>query len=159
APAPGPTLLPDPVAVAFDGGGNAYVLDQRRARILVFNRTTGTLVRTIGAQGSGPGKLLAPSALAIDQAGVISVADTGNDRIARFTLAGGPLAPITDTGAVRGIAVTPDGGKIYVVDSASKISAFSSSGEPLDEFGGRGRTLGKLESPGQIALDGGGNLW
>src|SRR4029079_9438541 len=105
APAPGPTLLPAPVAVAFDAGGNAYVLDQRRARILVFNRTTGTLVRTIGAQGSGPGKLLAPSALAIDQTGVISVADTGNDRIARFTLGGAPVAPITEAGAVRGIAV------------------------------------------------------
>jgi hypothetical protein len=159
APAPGPTLLPDPVAVAFDGSGNAYVLDQRRARILVFNRTTGTLQRTIGTQGSGPGKLLAPSALAIDQAGVISVADTGNGRIARFTLGGAPLAPITDTGAVRGIAVTPDGGRIYVTDSASKISVFSPGGELLDEFGGRGRTLGKLEAPAQIALDAGGNLW
>jgi DNA-binding beta-propeller fold protein YncE len=159
APAPGPTLLPKPVAVAFDGGGNAYVLDQRRARILVFNRTTGTLARTIGAQGSGPGKMLDPSALAIDQGGVISVADTGNRRIARFTLAGGALPPITDTAAVRGIAVTPDGGRIYTVDSASKITVWGPSGELLDEFGGRGRTLGKLESPGQIALDAGGNLW
>jgi DNA-binding beta-propeller fold protein YncE len=159
APAPGPTLLPDPVAVAFDPGGNAYVLDQRRARILVFNRTTGTLVRTIGTKGSGPGAMLAPSALAIDQTGVISVADSGNGRIERFTLGGGPLAPITGTGTVRGIAVTPDGAKIYAVDSASKISAYSPAGELLDEFGGRGRTLGKLEAPGQIALDGGGNLW
>jgi hypothetical protein len=30
SPAPGPTLLPDPVAVAFDAAGLAYVLDQRR---------------------------------------------------------------------------------------------------------------------------------
>jgi DNA-binding beta-propeller fold protein YncE len=159
APAPGPTLLPAPVAVAFDGGGNAYVLDQRRARILVFGRATGTLQRTIGVPGSGPGGLLAPSALAIDQAGVISVADTGNRRVARFTLAGGPLPPIVSTGAVRGIAVTPDGGRIYTTDSASKISVWSPGGELLDEFGGRGRALGKLEAPGQIALDAGGNLW
>ena len=36
APAPGPTLLPDPVAVAFDAAGLVYVLDQRalaRARL------------------------------------------------------------------------------------------------------------------------------
>jgi tripartite motif-containing protein 71 len=159
APAPGPTLLPDPVAVAFDGGGNAYVLDQRRARILVFSRATGALVRSIGAQGSGPGKLLAPSALAIDQAGVISVADAGNQRIARFTVGGAPLAPIVSAGPVRGIAVTPDGGRLYTVDSQSKITVWSSAGELLDEFGGRGRTLGKLEAPGQITLDAGGNLW
>jgi tripartite motif-containing protein 71 len=159
APAPGPTLLPAPVAVAFDGGGNAYVLDQRRARILVFSRATGALVRTIGAQGSGPGKLLAPSALAIDQAGTISVADTGNRRVARFTLAGAPLPPIVSTGAVRGVAVTPDGGKVYTADSAAKIAVYSPGGELLDEFGGRGRAVGKLEAPGQIALDAGGNLW
>jgi tripartite motif-containing protein 71 len=159
SPAPGPTLLPDPVGVAFDGGGNAYVLDQRRARILVFGRTTGTLQRTIAAKGSGPGRLLAPSALAIDQSGVISVADTGNRRVARFTLAGGWLGAIEDTDAVRGIAVTPDGGKIYTTDSTSRIAAWSSSGELLDEFGGRGRALGKLDAPAQIALDAAGNLW
>jgi tripartite motif-containing protein 71 len=159
APAPGPTLLPDPVAVAFDGAGNAYVLDQRRARILVFSRATGALVRSIGAQGSGPGRLLSPSAIAIDGTGTISVADTGNGRVARFTLAGAPLPPIGSSGAVRGIAVTPDGSRIYTTDSAGKIGVWSAAGELLDEFGGRGRALGKLEAPGQIALDGAGRLW
>jgi tripartite motif-containing protein 71 len=159
APAPGPTLLPKPVAVAFDGGGNAYVLDQRRARILVFARASGQLVRTIGSQGPGAGQMLSPSALAIDQGGTISVADTGNKRVARFTLGGAPLPPIGDTGSVRGIAVTPDGGRIYTADSASRIVVWSPGGELLDEFGGRGRTLGKLDAPGQIALDPAGNLW
>src|SRR3954471_22097346 len=159
APAPGPTLLPDPVAVAFDGAGNAYVVDQRRARILVFSRATGALVRSIGAQGSGPGKLLDPSALAIDGSGVISVADTGNRRIARFTLGGAALQPLVDAGTVRGIALTPDGGRIYTTDSASKIVVWGPGGDLLDEFGGRGRALGKLEAPGQIALDAAGRLW
>ena len=40
-------------------------------------------------RAAGPGRLLDPSALAIDQGGTISVADTGNHRVARFTLAGG----------------------------------------------------------------------
>jgi len=87
------------------------------------------------------------------------VADTGNERIARFTLAGAPLPPIGSAGAVRGIAVSPDGGKIYTTDAASKIAVWSPAGELLDEFGGRGRALGKLEAPGQIALDGAGRLW
>ena len=148
-----------PVAVAFDGGGNAYVLDQRRARILVFSRTTGTLARTIGAPGSGPGKLLSPSAIAIDPTGAITVADTGNRRLARFTLAGAPLPPITSTGAVRGVAVTPDGARIYTTNTEAKIQVYSPAGELLDDFGGKGRTLGKLDAPAQIALDAGGNLW
>ena len=41
SPAPGPTILPQPVAVAFDAAGNAYVLDRRRSRIIVFGRATG----------------------------------------------------------------------------------------------------------------------
>jgi tripartite motif-containing protein 71 len=159
SPAPGPTLLPRPVAVAFDTAGNAYVLDQRRSRIAVFERTSGRLVRTIGAPGRGPGRLQAPSALAIDGSGVISVADTGNRRIARFGVAGDWLGEVDDAGAVRGVAVTPDGARIYTTDSASLIRAWSPGGELLDEFGGRGRGLGKLDAPGQIALDAAGNLW
>jgi tripartite motif-containing protein 71 len=57
------------------------------------------------------------------------------------------------------VAVTPDGGRIYTTDSASLIRAWSPGGDLLDEFGGRGRGLGKLAAPGQITLDTGGNLW
>ena len=55
SPNPGPTILPRPVAVAFDVPGNAYVLDQRRAVIVVFSRATGQPVRTIALAGLRPG--------------------------------------------------------------------------------------------------------
>jgi len=159
SPAPGPTLLPRPVAVAFDTAGNAYVLDQRRGRIAVFERASGRLVRTIGAPGRGPGRLQSPSALAIDINNVISVADTGNRRVARFGVGGNYLGAVDDAGAVRGVAVTPDGARIYTTDSASLIRAWSPGGELLAEFGGRGTKLGKLDAPAQIALDAAGNVW
>jgi sugar lactone lactonase YvrE len=159
SPAPGPTILPRPVAVAFDSGGNAYVLDGRRSRIVVFSRATGLPVRSIGSPGSGPGQLLDPSALAIDAGGNISVADSGNERIARFTSAGGYLGSTTGVDDVRGIAVTPDGQRTYVTTSAGRIDVYDPSGSMLDEFAGRGNKLGKLEAPGQIAIDGAGNLW
>src|SRR5688572_21470910 len=95
SPSPGPTILRRPVAVAFDAAGDAYILDQRRARIHVFARSTGLPARTIGSIGSGPGQLLDPSAIAIDAQGVISVADTGNRRIARFTTSGDYLGAWT----------------------------------------------------------------
>ncbi len=156
--APGPTILRNPVAVAFDVAGNGYVLDKRRARILVFSRTTGLLVRTIGSQGSGPGKLLDPSALAITPGGTISVADTGNERVARFTIAGEYLGARTDVGPVVGIAVTPDGSRTYINDKRY-IRVLDANGEAITEFGGLGNKLGKLAAPAQIALDGAGNLW
>jgi sugar lactone lactonase YvrE len=159
SPAPGPTLLPRPVAVAFDAAGNAYVLDQRRGRILAFDRSSGGVARTIGTWGSGPGEMLAPSALSIDASGTIWVADTGNGRVVRFALGGDYLGAITGVGSPRGIAVTPDGTRIYLAASNNRIGVWDPSGAQIDEFGGTGTTLGKLQSPGQMTLDAAGNLW
>jgi tripartite motif-containing protein 71 len=159
SPAPGPTILPDPVAVAFDAGGNAYVLDHRRSRIVVFSRATGLPVRTIASPGSGPGQLLNPSALTIDAGGTLVVADSGNERIARFGTGGGYLGSTTGVGDVRGVAVTPDGSRTYVSTASHRIGVYDPSGSEVDQFGGQGNKLGKLESPGQIVLDAAGNLW
>jgi len=159
SPNPGPTVLPRPVAIAFDGVGDAYVLDQRRARILVFPRGSGQPARSIAAQGSGPGRLLDPSALAIDAGGTITVADTGNERLARFTTSGTYLGAITGAGHARGVAVVPDGSRIYVSDSSNQITVYAPDGSELDSFGGTGSKLGKLNAPAQMTVDGAGNLW
>jgi streptogramin lyase len=159
SPAPGPTILPNPVAVVFDAAGDAYVLDQRRARIVVFDRSTGMPSRTIGSQGRGPGNMLDPSALAIDAAGTLYVADTGNERIARFALDGSYLGATTGVGRTRGIAVTADGSRTYVAGTNSRITVYDAANAVVTEFGGVGRTLGKLAAPGQIALDAAGRLW
>jgi DNA-binding beta-propeller fold protein YncE len=159
SPAPGPTVLPRPVALAFDANGNAYVLDQRRARIVVFDRQTGLPTRSMATQGSEPGQLLDPSALAISPGGTIWVADTGNERLARFALDGTFLGSIPDSGAVRGVAISPDGLRVYTTDAQSRIAVLSPEGNLIDEFGGRGTKLGKLDAPGQLTVDGAGNLW
>lgn len=158
SPSPGPTILRSPVAVALDAAGEAYVLDQRRARIFVFGRTTGLPARTIGSLGSGPGQLQDPSAIAIAN-GVITVADTGNRRIVRFSLAGDYLGAWTNTGAVRGVAVTPDGSRTYASATDNRITVFDAQGEIVLQFGGLGRALGKLSAPAQIVLDASGKLW
>ena len=159
SPAPGPTILRRPVAVSFDAAGDAYVRDQRRARIFVFARATGLPARTIAAQGSGPGRLLDPSAIAIDSGGVIAVADTGNRRVARFSTGGDYLGAWTGLGTVRGVAVTPDGSRTYVSATNNRITVLDAQGGQVAQFGGTGRKLGKLSAPAQMALDAGGNLW
>jgi tripartite motif-containing protein 71 len=159
SPNPGPTILPAPVAAAFDPAGNLYALDRRRARIVVFARTTGTPARTIASLGNGPGQLLDPSALAIDAGGTISVADSGNVRIARFSTAGAYLGSSPTAETPRGIAVTADGARTYVSDVRNRITAYDPGGTELAQFGGTGTKLGKLVAPAQLALDAAGNLW
>ena len=159
APAPGPTLLPDPVAVAFDSSGLLYVVDQERSRVLVFDRE-GKIIRTIGSRGRGPGQLLAPSAIAIDANGRMYIADTGNGRIVRFTTSGTHLGSFGRFRTVRGVAVTPDGSRVYGSDaSTDKITVMTGTGGDLAEIGARGDGPGELDSPAQLALDGAGNVW
>ena len=159
SPAPGPTLIRDPVAVAFDAGGNAYALDRRRAQVVVFDRATGRPRATYGGLGSGPGKLLDPSALAVDAQGTIIVADTGNRRIVRFSPQGADLGSQRVPDSPRGVAVTPDGARLYVSDSRNRITVYGPDGAQLDQFGGTGRKLGKLAAPAQLTLDAAQNLW
>ena len=159
APAPGPTLLPDPVAVAFDGSGLLYVVDQERSRVIVFDRE-GKIIRTIGSRGRGPGQLLAPSAVAVDAAGRVYVADTGNGRIVRFTTAGTHLGSFGRFRTIRGVAVTPDGARVYGSDaSTGKITVMTGTGGDLAEIGARGSEPGELQEPAGVALDGAGNVW
>jgi hypothetical protein len=113
----------------------------------------------MGTPASGPGQLLEPPALAIDANGTISVADSGNVRIARFNTAGDSLGSSATDDEPRGIAVTPDGLRTYVADSRNRITVFGADGAQVDQFGGTGSNLGKLNVPGQIALDPAGNLW
>lgn len=158
SPAPGPTILRTPVAVAFDAAGLVYVLDQRASRVTVFDRA-GSIVRQIGSPGAGWGHLEAPSALAI-AGGTIYVADTGNGRIVRFGLDGTPQGSLGEFTSIRGLAVTPDGQRIYASDAATnRIYVLDADGSEQAVLGGRGSRLGKLDAPAQLALDAGGNLW
>jgi DNA-binding beta-propeller fold protein YncE len=154
APAPGPTLLPDPVSVAFDASGLLYVLDQERSRVLVFDRG-GKIIRTIGSRGSGPGKLLNPSAIAVSSSGFVYVADTGNERIVRYTTNGTHVGSFGRFRTIRGIATSPDGKLVYAADAGTnRITVMTSSGGDVAEIG-----VGDLKSPAQIAVDAAGQVW
>ena len=55
--------------------------------------------------------------------------------------------------------MTPDGSRVYASATNNRITVYDSQGGQVAQFGGTGRTLGKLSAPAQIALDAGGNLW
>lgn len=54
--------------VAFDGEGNAHILDMREDRIVALD-PDGTFVRFVGGSGEGPGEMSGPSSLHVDKDG------------------------------------------------------------------------------------------
>jgi sugar lactone lactonase YvrE len=146
------TLSASAQQVAVDGGGNTYVADTGNNQILFYpvNGSAGNVI----AGGTGAGysgdngkalaaKLNAPKGVAVDAAGNVYIADTGNnvvrrvDRVSQIitTLAGGaasvcPLAsdaygdscPAAQTilSAPAGVAADANG-NIYISDSGHNL--------------------------------------
>jgi uncharacterized protein (TIGR03437 family) len=90
-----------PYSIAFDGSGNLYIADTQNNRIRKVS-TTGTITTIAGGgnasySGDGAGATLAdlnsPQGIAIDSAGNLYIADTGNNVI-RYITASGTISTI-----------------------------------------------------------------
>jgi len=98
-------------------------------------------VESFGSEGTGDAQFNAPQGVAVDVQGNVYVADTGNDRIQKFSASRGTLShewsfapkqlPEARFASPSGVAV--DGiGNVYVADAERKrVHKFTPSGEPL----------------------------
>jgi tripartite motif-containing protein 71 len=73
-----------PVAIAVDGEGNLFVLDEGGQRIQKFDGR-GRFAKSWGKQGAANGEFQVASALAIGKDGFLYVADSGNHRVQKFS--------------------------------------------------------------------------
>jgi len=111
---PAGNAIIDPYGLARDAAGNIYITDTRANRIRKVD--TGGTITTIAGTGaigfSGDGgpatsaKLSVPTALAIDAAGNLYVADNGNLRVRKIT----PTGVITTIAGNGADAITGNGG-------------------------------------------------
>lgn len=113
-PSPGetPVVFGSVTDLGFDGQDNLYVLDGMNGRILVLD-STGSIVRSQGRLGGGPGEFRGPTAMAVAGDGRVLVVDEGKRAYVQFNAAGGtegdtPMPP----GAILGTRVRaiPNGG-------------------------------------------------
>ncbi|CAB4598472.1 unannotated protein [freshwater metagenome] len=178
--------------MAVDAAGNLYIADSGNHRIRKV--TPAGTISTFAGNGTagfagdgGPAtnaNLNGPNGVAVDAAGNLYIADSGNHRIRKVTPAGtistfagngtagfaGDGGPATDARLNSANAVATDSaGNLYIADSdnyrvrkvdpAGRISTFAGNG--IEGFAGDGgpATDARLTFMGGLAVDAAGNLY
>jgi uncharacterized protein (TIGR03437 family) len=167
--------------MAFDSSGNLYIADSANQVIRkISNGTISTVAGTGGSGGySGDGKaatsaqLLDPAGVALDSAGNLYIADTGNHVIRMVstsgtinTIAGSNVGGYAGDGGAATAAelefpgsVAIDGaGNIYIADSGNNVIR-EITGGIITTIVGDGFTSTFLDDPETVLLDGNGNLY
>ena len=145
-------------AVPFED--KLYVADIKNGQILILDKDTGDVLKTFGSKGEPAERLYLPSNIAIDQQGIIYVADGGKFEILKFDRDGhfrgsiGRLGSETGTFArLKGLAIDRDN-RLYAVDAAfDNVQVFTSKGQLLFFFGKAGRGPGSLYLPAKVAVN------
>jgi DNA-binding beta-propeller fold protein YncE/tetratricopeptide (TPR) repeat protein len=122
--------------------------------------------RTIGSRGSEPGFMKNPRGLAVDSQGNFWVADTGNNRLQKFSVEGSLLQVLGKEGSGEGefrspsgVAVSPKG-NICVADTGNRrVQVFSPKGVFLGTFGKGGKLPGQFSEIVDIAVDSHENIY
>ncbi len=101
-----PGVFSHVTSVTSDSKGNIYILDGNKAKIFKFD-DMGRLLLSWGSQGSEPGQFNNPGSIDYFprsgyQDGILSIADTGNNRIQLFDLNGEYISSLTELHADMG---------------------------------------------------------
>ncbi len=152
--------------VAVNGDGDVYVIDCGNDRVQKFDMNGNYLLKW-GEPGVGDGQFhlhtFATSVItgvAVDQSGVVYVADTGNHRIQKFDADGRFLMKWGSEGGGEGefshptSLATDAGGYVYVADSGNhRVQKFDANGVFIQAWGEKGDDDGKLNTPQRVEVD------
>jgi len=118
-----------------------------------------------GTAGNLAGQLKAPRGIAITSTGTIWVADTGNNRLEKFTTSGGLISTLsgegTEPGKLKepsGITVAPDG-SIWVADTGNNRIEQWNNLVFIRAIGTEGSGEGQFKAPTGIEADANGGIW
>ena len=153
--------LESPSGLAVDRARNLlYVADAKKHHVLCYSTVDGSVVRTIGRRGGGPGEFNFPTNLFVNRNGRLYVADTMNFRIQMFNPEGGFLGEFGTQGDTPGTLNRPKGvgvdseGHIYVADSSfNNFQVFDAAGQLLLYVGSGGTEPGEFILPAGLCID------
>ena len=131
-----------PTKVDVASNGDIYVTDgYGNARVHVFD-ASGTLRRSWGARGNGPGQFDLPHGLFVDRGDGdrLYVADRYNDRVQIFTSGGEHIGEWRDLALPNNVRRAPDGA-FAVAELGHRVSVVDRDGRVLARFGDEGAVL------------------
>lgn len=129
--------------IAFAPNGHLYISDgYGNARVLEYS-PDGKRIREWGSEGTGPGQFHQPHGIAIDDKGVVYIADRRNGRLQRFDLTGKYLGEWADLGMVT--TVTFANGALWIGTQLRNLDT-GADGWLMKIDRKSGRILGLVES-------------
>lgn len=159
-----------PQALAADSAGNIYVADTNNNRIqkFTYDAVSGayTYATQWGGTGTDPGQFSYPQGLAVDAAGNIFVADSGNNRIQKYDQSTTTWSIFSTSylsgnwSHPRGVAIDA-AGNVFVVDAYHyRVVKLDSSGAYQTLFGwGNSQGDGRFSNPVGVAVDRAGKVY
>ena len=141
-----------PTAAAQAPDGEIYVADGYGNSSVHRFAADGSLIRTWGGQGSGPGAFTTPHAIAVDSRGRVLVADRENNRVQVFDREGNFVAEWGDFYHPMQIWID-DRDLVFVTDQIPRISLLTLDGRLV------GRCRGAINGAHGLSGDTDGNLY
>ncbi len=146
---------------ATNAGGSSEASTSASAFVAPTPLTELGYTSEFGKEGSGDGQFKEPWAVAVGAAGAIFVLDRGNDRIEKFSEAGGYLGQFGTEGSGDGQLNSPAG---IAVDGKGHVWVADTGNQRLEEFDEHGefvRTAGEglIGYAEGIAVDRAGHVW
>ncbi len=141
-----------PTAAAEAPDGEIYVADGYGNSSVHRFAADGSLIKTWGGQGSGPGAFTTPHAIAVDSRGRVLVGDRENNRVQVFDRAGKYLAEWGDFYHPMQIWID-DRDLVFVTDQIPRISLLTLDGKLV------GRCRGAINGAHGLCGDADGNLY
>jgi hypothetical protein len=141
-----------PTAAAEAADGEIYVADGYGNSSVHRFAADGSLIRTWGGQGSGPGAFTTPHAVAVDRRDRVLVCDRENNRVQLFDRNGEYLAEWGDFYHPMQIWID-DRDLVFVTDQIPRISLMTLDGKLV------GRCRGAINGAHGLAGDVDGNLY
>lgn len=150
---------PGGICVSSDGS-HVYVADTGNGRVQYFGATGGFLGKFGFVDLASPANLSSPSDVAVDPRSNQNLYVANNYSIKYYTAYGGFWGQWGNEGTGNGqfdhpagIAISPDGKRVYVADTHNhRVQYFDSSGTYLGQWGGAGTGNGQFVDPSGIAV-------